>query len=73
MGLAVKKSRERTFHCNNYCGYMLFDPLYNTVVTGERFDLSAEDVIAICARAKPAVPYGGGSDFMCFAGWKKQP
>lgn len=52
---------------------MLFDPLYNTIVTGDRFDLSAEDVIAICARAKPAVPYGGGSDFMCFAGWKKQP
>jgi hypothetical protein len=70
VGLNVARSRDRTEHLNNRGGYMLFNPLHNTVVMGERFDLSAEDVIETCANAKPAVPYGGGSDVMVFAGWK---
>jgi hypothetical protein len=70
VGLRVSKSRDRTEHVNNRGGFMLFNPLHNWVVMGERFDLSAEDVIEACANAKPAVPYGRGSDVLVFAGWR---
>jgi hypothetical protein len=42
----ASKSRCRFHHLDNYGGFMLVDPYSNAVVAGERFELSAEDVIA---------------------------
>jgi hypothetical protein len=51
IGLMACKSRCRFHHLDNYGGFMLVDPYRNAVVAGERFELSAEDVIALCARS----------------------
>jgi len=38
---------------DNFEGFMLVDPHLNCVVRGERFDLTVEDVIAICDASAP--------------------
>ena len=48
VGLVAKKSRSRIMSSDNHGRFMLFDPLTNRVVAGERFDLDPEDVIAFC-------------------------
>jgi hypothetical protein len=53
IGLMARKSRTRTIHLNDHGGYMLIEPYRNCVVAGERFDLTAEDVIAWCAGKEP--------------------
>jgi hypothetical protein len=55
MGLLARKSRWRHGTIDNRGGFMLFDPLHNLVIGGERFDLSAEAVIEFC-RAAGSVP-----------------
>jgi hypothetical protein len=47
IGLQVVKSR-RGLSLDNYGEYMLLDPYFNSVVAGQRYDLTAEDVIAYC-------------------------
>jgi hypothetical protein len=48
IGLKAKKSRWRLGSIDNYGDFQLFDPDRNWIVAGERFDLSAEDVIEHC-------------------------
>jgi hypothetical protein len=62
VGLRAAKSRDRSQHLNNKGGFMLVDPLYNTVINGADYDMTAEQVIAWCEAAPRAVPYGGGCD-----------
>jgi len=45
-GFALCKSRGRTHNADNYGGYRILDPNLNTIETGQRFDLSLEDVEA---------------------------
>jgi len=52
VGLSVRKSR-RMISLDNFEGFMLVDPHLNCVVRGERFDLTVEDVIAICDASAP--------------------
>jgi hypothetical protein len=48
IGLYAKKSRWRSGSIDNFGGFMLVDPYINCVVNGERFNMSAEDVIKFC-------------------------
>jgi hypothetical protein len=47
-GLIARKSPRRTKSTTNQGGYALIDPAFNVIVRGRRFNLTAEDVIAIC-------------------------
>ena len=51
VGLVAKKSRWRAGTIDNHGDYCLVDPFRNWVVRGERFDLSAEEVISYCEAA----------------------
>jgi hypothetical protein len=48
VGLVARKTRWRRGTIDNFGGFMLIDGHTNNVVDGERFDLSAEDVIDHC-------------------------
>ena len=48
VGLLARKSR-RQFSIDNLGDFQLIDPFYNAIVAGERFDLTAEEVIDFCA------------------------
>lgn len=43
-GLQLVKSRIRNTHLNNWGGYRIIDPNYNTVEAGVNYDLSLKDV-----------------------------
>jgi hypothetical protein len=47
-GLDARKSRRRKESIDNLGGFMLVDPQTNSVVNGNRFDLTAGDVIEQC-------------------------
>lgn len=47
--LIAKKSR-RAISCDNLGGFMLVDAAHNYVVCGERFELTANEVIVYCAK-----------------------
>lgn len=49
MGLLAIKSRRWRNTVDNHCGYMLIDPMQNAVRAGERFDLTAEEVVEMCS------------------------
>jgi len=48
VGLIARKSRKRRETIDNFGGFALIHPLYNCIVAGERFDLSADDVVEFC-------------------------
>jgi len=48
-GLRASKTRWRANSFDNLGGFQIIDPYYNTVVTGLRFDMSAEEVINFCS------------------------
>ncbi len=48
MGLAAVKSRKGIGSVDNFGGFMLVDAFLNIIEAGQRFDLSAEEVIAYC-------------------------
>ena len=48
-GLVAKRSRWRRDSIDNRGGFMIFDPVGNYPVAGDRWDMSAEEVIAYCA------------------------
>jgi hypothetical protein len=48
VGLSAKKSRCRHAGANNRGEFMLIDLFRNRIVAGERFDLTADDVIDFC-------------------------
>jgi hypothetical protein len=62
VGLRVRKSRQRTYvpNMDNFGAYMLIDGERGYVVAGSKFDLSAEEVIAFCARLGPSSPMRHG-------------
>jgi hypothetical protein len=43
-GYFVTKSRERTFHSNNYGEFMLVSAQYNVPILGWDYDASLEDI-----------------------------
>ncbi len=43
-GAILRKSRARNWSSDNCQGYMIVDAHLNAVITGERFDLSLDDV-----------------------------
>ena len=49
VGLVARKSRWRAGTIDNSGGFMLIDPLDNLIMAGERFDMTAADVIAFCS------------------------
>jgi hypothetical protein len=49
IGLEARKSRSRWDLMRNLGGYRLIDPNRNCIIAGERFDLSAADVIEYCS------------------------
>jgi hypothetical protein len=54
VGLQARKSRWRTGSIDNLGEFMIVDPRLNCVVAGARFDLTADDVIALCAEREPS-------------------
>jgi hypothetical protein len=48
VGLVAKKSRWRRDSMDNHGGFMLIEPNRNAIVAGEKFDLSADDVVRFC-------------------------
>lgn len=46
MGYHLQKSLARNWSCDNQCGYRVTDAFNNAVVSGERYDLTLEDVEA---------------------------
>lgn len=44
LGVYVRKSRARTWHFDDRGGYRIVDPFTNTVLAGEKFDLTMDDV-----------------------------
>lgn len=53
VGLVALKTRWRSDSVDNYGGFQLVDPNMNTVEAGEKFDLTALEVIDLC-RARVA-------------------
>lgn len=49
VGLKAVKSRKRHTNFDNYGGYMLVNTDNNSIEAGQKFDLSAEDVIRVCS------------------------
>lgn len=48
VGLVASRSRWRKHSIDNHGGFMIIEPNSNRVVWGEKWDLSAEDVIECC-------------------------
>jgi hypothetical protein len=55
IGLVARKSRWRRDSIDNYGGFMLIDPYRNFAVCGQRYDLTADDVIEYCNGAADVV------------------
>jgi hypothetical protein len=51
IGLIVRKSRWRAGSTDNFGEFMLIEPERNVIVGGERFNMSAEEVIVRCTNA----------------------
>jgi hypothetical protein len=49
IGLVARKSRWRASSCDNRGQFMLIEPRHNIVVSGSRFDMSAQEVIDYCS------------------------
>lgn len=50
-GRMLRKSRGRLWSINDQGGYRIIDPFMNTIIWGERFDLSLTDIERIAAEA----------------------
>jgi hypothetical protein len=48
IGLVAKKSRPRRYSIDNLDGFRLIDPFQNRIVAGERFAMTADEVIDFC-------------------------
>ncbi|MGH8160946.1 MAG: hypothetical protein ACRESR_02115 [Gammaproteobacteria bacterium] len=48
VGLVARKSRWRKYSCDNFGDFMLVDPEYNACIAGDRFDMTAEEVVEYC-------------------------
>lgn len=52
VGLAARKTRWHAGSVDNCGGFRLLDPHSNSVIAGEKFDLTPEQVIVLCAERK---------------------
>ena len=50
VGLKACKSRWRAGSVDNFGEFMLLEPQQNQVIAGSRFDLTADEVVELCAR-----------------------
>lgn len=48
LGLVARKSRWRAGTIDNLGGFMIVNPTLNAILAGEKFDLSAQEVIDWC-------------------------
>jgi len=48
IGLIAKKTCRRANSVDNHGGFMLIEPERNIIIAGDRFDLSAEQVLELC-------------------------
>jgi hypothetical protein len=53
-GFVARKSRWRRATVDNRAGFMLINPFNNSIVAGERFDLSADDVLEFLSQRETA-------------------
>lgn len=44
LGLFLRKSRAKKTNIDDWGGYMIIDPFFNTIIAGEKFNLSLEEV-----------------------------
>jgi hypothetical protein len=49
IGLWARKSRWRRGTTDNHGGFQLIDPYRNSIVAGEKFNLTAEAIVEYCA------------------------
>jgi hypothetical protein len=48
VGLMARKSRWRIGTIDNLGGFQVVDPFINAIISGEKFDMTADDVIEFC-------------------------
>jgi hypothetical protein len=58
IGLRARKSRWRANSIDNFGGFQIISPWQNRIVAGEKYSMSAEDVIEFCAE-REQVSYAG--------------
>ena len=49
VGLQARKSRWRANSIDNLGGFQIIDPMQNWIVAAEKFNYTADDVVAFCA------------------------
>jgi hypothetical protein len=49
VGLVAHKSRWRANTIDNLGGFQIIDPMRNWIVAAEKFNFTADDVVAFCA------------------------
>jgi hypothetical protein len=54
VGLEARKSRWRANSIDNRGGFQICDPSRNTIIAGEKFNFTADDVVAYCAECEAA-------------------
>jgi hypothetical protein len=52
VGLQAWKSRWRKNSVDNRGGFQIRDPMRNLIVTAEKFNFTADDVVEFCAKLK---------------------
>ena len=58
IGLKARRSRWRAGSIDNLGDFQIIDPQQNWVIAGERFDLTADDVVEFCAEGVGSVTPG---------------
>ena len=54
VGSQARKSRWRAGSIDNLGDFQIIDPKHNWIVAGEKFDFTADNVIAFCAEREPS-------------------
>ena len=44
------RSPSRAGSIDNLCDFQIIDPKHNWIIAGEKFDCTADDVVAFCAK-----------------------
>jgi hypothetical protein len=50
VGLQARKSRWRANSIDNRGEFQVIDPMRNTIIAGEKYNFTADDVVAFCAK-----------------------
>ena len=54
VGPQARKSRWRAGSIDNLGDFQIIYPMHNWIIAGEKFDFTADDVIAFCAEREPS-------------------